>query len=91
MATFVAITFASISTHAQLPPLQEGDLLFQNLDCGPLCDAIEEVTKGYDDSSFSHIGLVVLKHDSIMVVEAIGKDVHLTTINKFIARSAITS
>ncbi|MBS1779578.1 MAG: hypothetical protein JST70_09670 [Bacteroidetes bacterium] len=87
IVAFVAIIFASISSHAQLPPLQEGDLLFQNLDCGPLCDAIEEVTNGYDDSSFSHIGLAVLKHDSIMVVEAIGKDVHLTTIDKFTARS----
>lgn len=68
--------------------LQSGDLLFQNIDCGPLCDAIEKVTTGYNGNSFSHIGLVYKRNDSIYVIEAIGKDVHLTYIADFAARSA---
>ena len=67
--------------------LKQGDLLFQNLDCGPLCDAIEQVTYGKDGLKFSHIGLVVIKHDSIYVIEAIGKSVVLTPYKKFKART----
>lgn len=67
--------------------LQSGDLLFQNIDCGPLCDAIEKVTTGYKGNAFSHIGLVYTRNDSVFVIEAIGKDVHLTYITDFAARS----
>ena len=38
---------------------QVGDLLFQDLDSSPLCDAIELVTPGYKGGNFSHIGIVV--------------------------------
>jgi hypothetical protein len=68
--------------------LQPGDLLFQDIDCGGLCDAIEAVTQGIDGRHFSHLGLVVFQHDSAFVVEAIGKDVHLTPAEKFIHRQA---
>jgi len=39
--------------------LELGDILFQDLDSSPLCDAIELVTPGYKNGSFSHIGIVV--------------------------------
>lgn len=65
---------------------QTGDLLFQDLDCGPLCDAIEKVTHGADGRHFSHLGLVYKKQDSIYIIEAIGKDVHLTPLARFINR-----
>ena len=39
--------------------LQIGDILFQDLDSSPLCDAIEKVTPGYNDYNFSHIGIIV--------------------------------
>lgn len=67
--------------------LKTGDLLFQNLDCGPLCDAIEAVTDGYHHQKFSHIGLVYIKNDSVYIIEAIGKDVHLTPLQEFISRT----
>lgn len=70
--------------------LQDGDLLLQNLDCGPLCDAIEKVTHGYRGNDFSHIGLVYKRNDSAYVIEAIGKDVHLTPIAAFAARTKNT-
>ena len=64
-----------------------GDLIFQDLDCGPLCDAIEAVTKGAGGKKFSHIGLVYKRNDLVYVIEAIGKDVHLTPLKDFIKRS----
>jgi hypothetical protein len=71
----------------QAQQYQTGDLLFQNLDCGPLCEAIETVTNGYEGNKFSHIGLVFVKKDSVFVVEAIGDNVQLTPIQKFASRS----
>jgi hypothetical protein len=65
---------------------QTGDLLFQDLDCGKLCDAIERVTPGVHNKHFSHIGLVYVIQDSVWVIEAIGKDVHLTPLNAFTGR-----
>ncbi len=62
-------------------------MLFQDLDCGDLCDAIEKVTTGVEGKSFSHLGLVYGKADSLYVIEAIGKDVHLTPIASFINRN----
>ena len=41
-------------TNEALTTLKEGDLLFQDLNCGELCDAIETVTQGVDGKDFSH-------------------------------------
>jgi hypothetical protein len=71
-----------------LPELKTGYLLFQDIDCGPLCDAIEAVTEGIEEHDFSHIGLVYIRHDSVYVLEAIGKDVHLTPLPMFAKRSS---
>jgi uncharacterized protein YycO len=81
---FILLSFAFTATAQQY---QTGDLLFQNLDCGGLCDAIETVTQGHNGQKFSHIGLVYLRNDSVYVIEAIGKEVQLTPFNKFEARS----
>ncbi len=67
--------------------LQEGDLLFQDLDSSPLCDAIELVTPGYKGANFSHIGLVVKHNDTLKVLEAIPPKVIATPIYDFINRS----
>lgn len=63
--------------------LQDGDLLFQDMDCGPLCDAIEAVTEGYNGNDFSHMGMVYHRNDTIYIIEAAGKAVRLTTLEKF--------
>jgi len=65
---------------------QSGDLLFQDLDCGELCDAIEAVTPGLNGKHFSHLALVYVKRDSAFVIEAIGNDVHVTSISSFLQR-----
>ena len=51
--------------------LKEGDLLFQDLDSSPLCDAIELVTPGYNGANFSHIGFIVANKGKLKVLEAI--------------------
>jgi len=67
--------------------LQTGDLVFQNLDCGPLCDAIEAVTQGFNGHKFSHIGLVYIKNDTVFMIEAMGAGVRLVTLENFKKRS----
>ena len=53
------LAFCSCKTEENKFLLKKGDILFQDLDSSPLCDAIELVTKGYDNRNFSHIGIVV--------------------------------
>jgi hypothetical protein len=80
------LTLLSLSIFTKAQQYQTGDLLFQNLDCGELCDAIEAVTEGYNGQKFSHIGLVYLRNDSVYIIEAIGENVHLTPIIDFLER-----
>jgi hypothetical protein len=63
--------------------LKSGDLLFQSMNCGPLCEAINEVTSGYQGHDFSHLGLVYIKNDSILVIEAAGSSVKITPYETF--------
>lgn len=67
--------------------LRTGDLLFQDLDCGPLCDAIERVTPGYRGAEVTHVGLVVMEPDGVVVIEAIGAAVQETPIAQFLGRT----
>jgi hypothetical protein len=67
--------------------LRPGDILFQDLDCGPLCDAIKAVTEGAEGRDFSHCGLVVPCGDSLCVLEAIGHSVRVTPLKTFITRT----
>lgn len=67
---------------------QNGDFLFQDLDCGDLCTAIETVTEGVNGKSFSHLGLIYFLNDSAFVIEAIGTEVQLTPINDFVFRNS---
>lgn len=86
----LAFSFLSLGVFAQKPlsgPLRTGDILFQNLDCGDLCDAIEKVTKSYGGRQLSHIGLVEIIDDNIYVLEAIGDKVQRTRLSKFSSRS----
>lgn len=69
--------------------LREGDILFQDLQCGPLCEAINAVTQGVDGRSFSHCGMVVRVADTLCVVEAIGGCVQLTSLRQFFARTRL--
>lgn len=70
--------------------LREGDLLFQNIQSGPLSKAIEAVTHGVDGKKFSHVALVVKINDTLKVVEAIGKEVQVNSLKTFFARTGDT-
>jgi len=68
--------------------LREGDLLFQDLDCGPLCDAIEKVTTGYLGANFSHTGIAAKDANSnFVVIEAVQNGVQATPLQTFLERS----
>ena len=65
-----------------------GDLLFQDMDCGPMCDAIEKVTDGTNGIDFSHMGLVYVTENGVpMVIEAVTAGVVATPLDAFTARS----
>ena len=66
--------------------LRNGDIIFQDLDCGELCDAIEKVTQGFHSAKLSHVGIVVIDSmQSIYVIEAYG-NVQKTPISVFLNR-----
>ncbi|RXQ93958.1 hypothetical protein EO244_10300 [Ancylomarina salipaludis] len=68
--------------------LQTGDLLFQDLDGSSLSDAIEEVTAEEKAMSFSHVGIIVPdENQDLVVLEAIGEAVQLTSLDSFLTRS----
>ncbi|WP_321438386.1 YiiX/YebB-like N1pC/P60 family cysteine hydrolase [uncultured Bacteroides sp.] len=66
---------------------RNGDLIFQNVNCGPMCDAINEVTKGYHGAKFSHVGIISIDKGVVNVIEAISKGVSVTPLAKFLSRS----
>lgn len=89
----ILIVISGVQLFAQsttVKGLQEGDLLFQDLNCGELCDAIEAVTEGVNGQDFSHCAMVIREGDSLQVVEAIGSKVQVNSIQKFFARSGDT-
>jgi hypothetical protein len=75
--------FLSFAQNISLKDLKDGDLIFQDMDCGPLCDAIEAVTEGYKGTDFSHMGMVYHRNDTLYIIEAAGKAVRLNTYDKF--------
>jgi hypothetical protein len=80
--------------------LEVGDILFQDLDSSPLCDAIELVTPGFKNGKFSHIGIVVeigdyfcknpeynpMEHTRIL--ESLPGGVITTRLDSFLMRSS---
>jgi len=78
-----AMLFVSTVMAQNKTELKDGDLLFQDMDCGPLCDAIEAVTEGYDKTDFSHMGMVYHRNDTIYIIEAAGNAVRLNTLENF--------
>lgn len=83
---FILFSAALSAQTAEVSPismLKDGDLIFQDMDCGPLCDAIEAVTEGYGGQDFSHMGMVYHRNDSLYIIEAAGSAVRLTTLEKF--------
>jgi hypothetical protein len=65
---------------------QAGDLIFQDCQCGPICEAIEDVNQLNDKRRFSHMAIVVKDNDTLKVVEANTNGVKMVNLDSFIAR-----
>ncbi|RYD50874.1 MAG: hypothetical protein EOP52_12865 [Sphingobacteriales bacterium] len=66
--------------------LQAGDIVFQKLPCGGLCDAIIATTPCANKRRFNHCGIIVQDSGKLFVVEAIGQAVQQTPLTRFISR-----
>lgn len=79
---------STVYAQNQVFTLQQGDILFQDLDCGPFCEAVEKVTLGYQGAKFSHVAIVVLTNNGdTAVIEAVSKGVCITPLKTFLAKS----
>ncbi len=67
--------------------LQNGDLLFQDLNCGELCDGINYVTYGFKNSYVSHVSMIISIKPKPMVIEARSSGVVITSLEDFLNRS----
>tara|TARA_B000000565_G_scaffold255231_1_gene235316 strand:+ start:1419 stop:2033 length:615 start_codon:yes stop_codon:yes gene_type:complete len=76
-----------MSSYSNSFHLKEGDILFQDLDSSPLCEAIETVTPGFKNASLSHIGMIVSHNNELKVIEALPPEVVFTNIEDFLSRS----
>jgi uncharacterized protein YycO len=85
----ITLFFNTLTTSAQdlKTKLKEGDLVFQDLDCGPLCDAIETVTEGYQQRDFSHVAIIIKENNRLRAIEAIGTEVRTISIDSLFQRT----
>ena len=81
------VTLVTVLSSCTNFKLKEGDLLFQDLDSSPLCEAIESVTSGHNNYNVSHIGFVINVNGELKVLEAIPPKVKLTALDTFLFRS----
>jgi Permuted papain-like amidase enzyme, YaeF/YiiX, C92 family len=88
----IQLMFTSTISFGQIYPFKTGDLLFQDVDCGSFCEAIEKVTSSYGGARFSHIGIVAKnKNGDMGVWEAVSAGVVFTPLPKFMSRALDTS
>ncbi len=52
-----------------------------------MCDAIREVTQGYEGRGFSHVAMVVQTGKEVYVIEAVAAGVKQTRLDSFLLRS----
>ncbi len=65
---------------------KEGDIIFEKIPCGNLCDAIIETTPCKPGLAFNHCGIVHKEGKDVYVIEAIGKAVKQSPIATFLKR-----
>ncbi len=66
--------------------MQSGTLIFGDLQCGDLCDAIVDVTESYNDFPMSHVGMLVSRDTIFGVLESLGKGVQITPLHEFLEK-----
>lgn len=67
--------------------LRDGDILFQDVGCGAITDAIEGVARGHAGAEINHCGIVSREKDGAFVIEAIFPRVRRTPLARFLDRS----
>lgn len=85
----ILLSFTNLAISQAAFSFEPGDFLFQDLDCGGFCDAIEKVTDGVDGKDFSHVAIFI--YDGLgrsCVIEAVGKGVIYTPLDSFFMRSS---
>ena len=87
IAVGLIISLNSCENKAGNFQLKPGDILFQDLDCGPFCESIETVTPGYKGAELSHCGIVLEEEGQLKVIEAGGRGVVITPMDTFLTRA----
>ncbi|AZQ65200.1 hypothetical protein EI427_23590 [Flammeovirga pectinis] len=82
----IVLLYGCTTSSFKIDDLQPGDIIFQDVDCGPFCDAVDKVTSGYQGKDFSHCALVVEENDSLFIIEAVGKGVVKTSFTQFFSK-----
>ncbi|CAN7619015.1 YiiX/YebB-like N1pC/P60 family cysteine hydrolase [Bosea sp. LjRoot237] len=67
--------------------LHAGDILFQDIGCGAICDAINGVAPGYRNAEINHCGIIYASDSDLVVLEAIYPYVRETAVGDFMKRS----
>ncbi|WP_428400362.1 YiiX/YebB-like N1pC/P60 family cysteine hydrolase [Niabella insulamsoli] len=88
IALINSIAVGAAAQRLNLKDLKTGDLLFQNLDCGDMCEAIEAVTRGWHKHDFSHMGMVEREGGNIYIWESVAAGVRRLALDSFSKRSA---
>jgi hypothetical protein len=84
LSTLIGWGGCGVSTPTYSPVA--GDLIFQDADCGPFCEAIEKVTQSLRGARFSHVGIVQQREGQWVVIEA-NNGVEITPLDTFLRRS----
>jgi uncharacterized protein YycO len=91
VALVLSILLLNNCTNKKGTKFKEGDILMASIECGPLCDAINKVTDGYNGKDYNHCALVISVNDTLKVIEAIGNHVQINSVEKFYARVGDTN
>ena len=85
---FLAAVLGQVGCGHSAPAYEpvEGDLIFQDADCGSFCEAIEKVTQSLRGARFSHVGIVRRREGQWVVIEA-NNGVEITPLDSFLRRS----
>ena len=84
LCLFCACTATSVTDFH----LQTGDLLFQVGKSSELNEAITEATFGESSIHYTHVGIALVEHDTVFVVEATLPKVRKTPLDTFLLHSA---
>ncbi len=88
---FAAFSAPACSAQSPDSGLRTGDVIFQTLPCGSLCDAILATTPCASGRRFNHCGVIVEQRKLLYVVEAIGSNVRRTRLDSFSRRDTAST